>query len=327
MSFPSWSGKHSLICRVARSGALVHNLSDVSILFVRVSPGNSGGDEALFALRDAAIPFLKITDKTSEEKLVLVMNMAHRLDVPVNIHVDLATAAGDRGAELCIVASDAVRLAKRFECTSAQHSLFEQFALKLGVDGMNPSIALELLRESSMDISVARMILNLVVPSLSSSCKEGEEHKAFFEELKELASFAVDHDEDGEGSKPIKTIILAAKVGIVRQAMELAGSFCAESGAHGVLLDFIERNKGLPDEPSAIVFAHMVRSYRFRGEDVATRLAVICKKNDWGFNPVEFISRRMRNSSHGATNFGSILRRGLLRVSGATPCKTTEGFV
>ena len=300
-AFPLWSGVHLIVKRFARQNGLVQSLTDVSRLLGCVNSEGSGADQVLLALRDAAIPFLRITDETSVDELAQLVNMLHRLNVPPSIHHDLAVEAGKRGANLCSVALEAVQLAKRLDCTAVHNILLEQFAQKLGVDGMNPSIALELLRGiSGFDVaksgrSASCVILRLMIPSLSVLTED--EKSPSLPELCELASFVQDPDRDGAGSEPAQSaIVLAANVGTVYDAMMLARSFRVESGAHSVLRDFIGRNRS-PNMEGAILLASMVRSHDFGGDGVLAEIASDCQKNGWEFDPVEFTRSRMRDTS------------------------------
>ena len=326
-AFPLWSGRHSLIHRVGRYNCMAHDrkvllngLNDISMLLGHVNPDGDGGDSALVALRDAAMPFLQITDETIEEDIVRVVGMLHKIDVPVNIHDDLAAAAGKRGAEICCnVPTIAVRIARRFNCTRAHNILLEEFAEKIGEDGMNPSIALELLRGirgfdvTKSGISASSTILRLVIPSLSAPTEEGDEQAFSLDELCELASFVQGPSDDGAGNRSTElVIVLAANVGTVHQAMMLARSFRVESGAHSVLLDFIRRNRS-PNEEGAIVLVSMVRSRASGGEEMLAEIAADCQENGWGFDPVEFTGSRMRETSasmFGEVNFAEMLHDG-----------------
>ena len=325
-AFPLWSGRHSLIRRIAGYNCMAHDqkvmlnsLADISVLLGHVDPNSDGGDSALVALRDAAMPFLQITGETSEDDMVLVENMLKRLNVPESIRKDLSMSAGEHGADLCNGASDAVRLANRFECVGTHNILLEQFALRLGVEGMDTNIALELLRgiyrfdntESGSNTSCT--ILRLLVPFLSAPTEEGDEQASSFKELCELASFVQDPDRDGVDSRPAESaIILTARVGTVHETMKLACSFRVESGAHSVLLDFIRRNRS-PNEEGAIVLVSMVRSRASGGEEMLAEIAADCQENGWGFDPVEFTGSRMRETSasmFGEVNFAEMLHDG-----------------
>jgi len=255
---PFRSTGHWMIAAAATAGKLA-NLADVSLAVGLIQPQLEGAEQAMIAVRDAAMGMLEVTDQTSADDLQAIVRVAHEfmfLVSPVQ-HVLLAEAVARRALDFCPNAPAATEFAQKLSCCRiAVNHLLQLSADKLASEGaLDVASALQLLRAAVGDDlltwRVDHHILTLLAPNLGEMGVE-------FNDLCKLAGFVTDFHGQGEedprlGEKAIIQAMLP-HTPTVRLALHGALSFATTTGIYGMLTEFVAKY-GLLNENAAVALS------------------------------------------------------------------------
>jgi len=291
---PFWRTSHRMIEAAAVAGKLA-SLDDVSQAVDLIHPQGEVAEPAMSAVRDAAKPFLEITDQTSADDLEVIVRVAHEIMVSSVQHSLIAEEAAKRALDFCPTAELAAAFTEKLGCCwTTANRLLQLSADKLASeDTLDVASALQLLGAVHTDevedlsaVRTKRHILDLLAPKL-------EALEPTLWDLIELAGFVVDPEKPDDPRRAEKAIIKLMVEGYThspRLALDAALSFNTPTGFHGVLTKFV-RQRGVPNEEAAMLFTLVCSKDSPGSDELKTAVAEACRTAGYTFSPLVFMAR------------------------------------